>query len=104
MVNHVSNAPKVKLQQLDNVWFQLTGTLCNLACTHCFISCSPANHNFGSMAFERVVELLEESKGLGVKEYYFTGGEPFLHPRILEIVERTLAIGPATVLTNGTLL
>jgi hypothetical protein len=38
-----------------------------------------------------------------VKEYYFTGGEPFMHPRMLDILERTLAIGPATVLTNGTL-
>jgi hypothetical protein len=41
---------------------------------------------------------------LGVKEYYFTGGEPFLHPRMVEILELTLRHGAATVLTNGTVL
>jgi AdoMet-dependent heme synthase len=39
---------------------------------------------------------------LGVKEYYFTGGEPFLHRDMVTILERTLDYGPATVLTNGT--
>jgi hypothetical protein len=46
---------------------------------------------------------LAESRQFGVKEYYFTGGEPFMHPRLLDMLEQTLAIGPATVLTNGTL-
>jgi MoaA/NifB/PqqE/SkfB family radical SAM enzyme len=39
-----------------------------------------------------------------VKEYYFTGGEPFLNREIFEILEATLAQGPATVLTNGLFL
>src|SRR5438477_7348995 len=98
------SSPRVALQQLDNLWFQVTGTLCNLACTHCFISCSPTNNNFGFLDYEQVVLALEQSRRLGVKEYYFTGGEPFMHPRLLDMLEATLAIGPATVLTNGTLL
>ncbi|MCS6850798.1 MAG: radical SAM protein, partial [Gemmataceae bacterium] len=39
-----------------------------------------------------------------VKEYYFTGGEPFLNPDLVSILELTLRYGPATVLTNGTVL
>jgi MoaA/NifB/PqqE/SkfB family radical SAM enzyme len=39
---------------------------------------------------------------LGVKEYYFTGGEPFLNRDMVPILELTLRYGPATVLTNGT--
>lgn len=96
-------APRVYLEQLDHLWFQITGTLCNLRCTHCFISCSPSNHSFEFLNYEDVVRTLDESRKLGVKEYYFTGGEPFMHPRILDILEKTLEIGPATVLTNGTL-
>jgi molybdenum cofactor biosynthesis enzyme MoaA len=46
---------------------------------------------------------LEESVQLGVKEYYFTGGEPFLNPEMTAILEETLIYGPATVLTNGTI-
>lgn len=97
------HSPRIALQQFDNLWFQLAGTLCNLACTHCFISCSPTNHSFGFLKFGDVIAALNESRRLGVKEYYFTGGEPFMHPRILEILQETLKIGPATVLTNGTL-
>jgi len=47
---------------------------------------------------------LEESRELGVKEYYFTGGEPFLNPEMTAILVKTLEYGPATVLTNGTVL
>jgi MoaA/NifB/PqqE/SkfB family radical SAM enzyme len=97
------SAPRVFLESLDQLWFQLTGTLCNLTCSHCFISCSPANHSFGFLDYDKVLATLDESRRLGVKEYYFTGGEPFMHPRVLDILERTLEIGPATVLTNGTL-
>lgn len=98
------DAPRVRLRQLDELWFQLTGALCNLTCTHCFISCSPDNRSFALLDYEHICRILQESRALGVKEYYFTGGEPFLHPRLLDILEQTLRIGPATVLTNGTLL
>ena len=97
------NVPEVPLAHLDHLWFQVGGTLCNLECRHCFISCSPHNHSFGFLDLETVRRALDESVRLGVKEYYFTGGEPFLHPRMLDILEATLRIGPATVLTNGTL-
>src|SRR5262249_32881682 len=84
------------------LWFQVGGTLCNLECRHCFISCSPHNHAFGFLTLETVRRVLEESVPLGVKEYYFTGGEPFLNRDLVAILELTLRYGPATVLTNGT--
>lgn len=95
-------APSVALTHLDDLWFQVSGTLCNLTCRHCFISCSPHNHAFGYLSLEVVRRALEESVGLGVKEYYFTGGEPFLNRDMTDILELTLQYGPATVLTNGT--
>src|ERR1700680_4804200 len=95
-------APLVPLAHLDDLWFQVAGTVCNLECRHCFISCSPHNHTFGFLDLATVERLLEESVALGVKEYYFTGGEPFLNPDMVPILELTLQYGPATVLTNGT--
>jgi uncharacterized Fe-S cluster-containing radical SAM superfamily protein len=96
------DAPAVPLAHIDHLWFQVGGTLCNLTCHHCFISCSPTNRSFGFLDLATVERLLEESVRLGVKEYYFTGGEPFLNKEIVPILERTLQYGPATVLTNGT--
>ena len=96
--------PRVELRSLDTLWFQVSGTLCNLACEHCFISCSPTNHTHEHMSLARIEGHLDEAVQLGVKEYYFTGGEPFLNPEMEAILAATLRVGPATVLTNGLLL
>ncbi|MBA2565626.1 MAG: radical SAM protein [Gemmatimonadetes bacterium] len=101
---HPGKPPSVGLASLDVLWFQVAGTICNLACTHCFISCSPSNHSFAMMPRADVERLLAESVAFGVREYYFTGGEPFAHPEMVEILEAALRYGPSTVLTNGTLL
>ncbi len=96
-------APCVHTRKLEVVWFQVAGTICNLRCHHCFISCSPENDSFRFLSLETCVRYLEESKTLGAKEYYFTGGEPFANPQMCDILEATLRYGPATVLTNATL-
>ncbi|MGI9627489.1 MAG: radical SAM protein [Longimicrobiales bacterium] len=97
-------APEVPLTALDQLWFQVSGTVCNLRCKHCFISCAPDNHGHWFMSRDQVQAALNESELLGVKEYYFTGGEPFMNRDIEGILADTLSIGPATVLTNATLL
>ncbi len=97
-------APRVELRSLDTLWFQVGGTVCNLACTHCFVSCSPTNHTHEMMGLAEVRRFLAEAAELGVREYYFTGGEPFLNPEMEAILAETLRLGPATVLTNGLLL
>jgi molybdenum cofactor biosynthesis enzyme MoaA len=96
--------PRVELAHLDELWFQVAGTLCNLTCHHCFISCSPHNDKFGFLSLADVERRLRDSVPLGVKEYYFTGGEPFLNRDMVPILVATLAYGPATELTNATLL
>lgn len=89
---------------LDTLWFQVAGTLCNLKCTHCFISCSPTNHSHEILTLLQVRQRLLEALSLGTREYYFTGGEPFMVPEILAMIEEALRQGPVSVLTNGLLL
>jgi MoaA/NifB/PqqE/SkfB family radical SAM enzyme len=96
--------PLVEPSHMDQLWFQVGGTLCNLTCRHCFLSCSPKNDSLRFLTLAEVKRRLEESVALGVKEYYFTGGEPFLNPDLTAILCETLRYGPATVLTNGTVL
>ncbi len=96
--------PRVPMIGLDTVWFQVAGTVCNLRCTHCFISCSPDNRSHAMMSLAEVRRHLQEASSLGVREYYFTGGEPFMNRDLLPILAETLRLGPATVLTNGLFL
>jgi MoaA/NifB/PqqE/SkfB family radical SAM enzyme len=56
------------------------------------------------MQTSEVFSLLDEARDRGVKEYYFTGGEPFLHDDIEALIERTLAQGPLSILTNALLI
>ena len=96
--------PSVPMLALDTLWFQVAGTVCNIECTHCFISCSPRNHSHEMMSLADVQMRLDEARALGVREYYFTGGEPFMNRDMLPILAATLKQGPASVLTNGMLL
>ena len=96
--------PQAPFHHLHALWFQLTGTLCNLACSHCFISCSPTNHALKFVAPETVYRYLDEAETHGVREVYFTGGEPFLHKQIMPILARSLQVAATSVLTNGTLI
>jgi molybdenum cofactor biosynthesis enzyme MoaA len=100
----MSQHPHVPLLALDTLWFQVAGTVCNIACTHCFISCSPTNHSHEMLTLSDVETRLAEARALGVREYYFTGGEPFMNRDLLPMLEAALKQGPASVLTNGMLL
>jgi organic radical activating enzyme len=96
--------PTAPFRHLQTLWFQLTGLLCNLECVHCFIACSPTNHRLKFLTPDTVYRYLDEAATLGVRDVYFTGGEPFLHKQILPILARSLRVAPTTVLTNGTLI
>lgn len=95
--------PSQPLLHLDAVWIQVAGSACNLTCTHCFVSCGPEADHHARLSRAEVAARVAEALALGAREFYFTGGEPFLHPELLAIVEDTLALAPCTVLTNGTL-
>lgn len=92
------------LEHLDALWLQVAGTDCNLRCRHCFVSCGPGDVRHGMLSRAEVAARVSEALPLGVREFYFTGGEPFLHPGLLAILGDTLTHGPCTVLTNGTLM
>ncbi|MEW6352116.1 MAG: radical SAM protein [Thermodesulfobacteriota bacterium] len=82
---------------------------CNLRCSHCYQDSFSAEHE---MPFEGMTQVIEQYLRVlsewGIRGHInFTGGEPFLHGRFLELLERVHAhreqIGFA-VLTNGTVL
>jgi AdoMet-dependent heme synthase len=96
--------PAAPFGELRSVWVQLTGTLCNLTCRHCFNASGPRAPWLAPLDGDTVRRAIAEAMGLGARELYFTGGEPFLHPEVLELLGEALAVAPTTVLTNGTLV
>ncbi len=96
------SAPTVPFRHLTALWVQLTGTWCNLECVHCINASGPDAPWLKPLDAGSVRGAIREAESLGVKEIYFTGGEPFLHREILPLLAAALAAAPTTVLTNGT--
>jgi hypothetical protein len=93
----------VALKRLETLWIN-TGTLCNIACGHCYIESSPSNDRLAYISREEAGAFYDEiaASGWGTREIGFTGGEPFLNPEILGLIEDALARGfHALVLTNA---
>ena len=94
---------RVSLDALRTLWIN-TGTLCNITCRNCYIESSPSNDRLAYISAIEVASYLDEiaRDGWPVREIGFTGGEPFLNPEILGMLEDTLGRGfSALVLTNA---
>lgn len=98
---------KVEMQKVGGAYqlndlFVFTGLRCNLSCSHCYVSSSPKNRTLDELTVGDAVPFLKEAQGFGVKEIYFTGGEPFLNKDAVSLVAEALTVAPVTVYTNGT--
>ncbi|MEO0400865.1 MAG: radical SAM protein [Pseudomonadota bacterium] len=94
---------KVALTHPETLWFN-TGTLCNIACTNCYIESSPTNDALVYLTANEVSEYLDqlEERDWNVREIAFTGGEPFMNPAFLDMLGRALVRGyDVLVLTNA---
>ncbi|MBO0766369.1 MAG: radical SAM protein, partial [Hyphomicrobiaceae bacterium] len=93
----------VALIRLETLWIN-TGTLCNITCRNCYIESSPSNDRIAYISRDEARAFYDEiaTAGLGTPEIGFTGGEPFLNPQILGLIEDALARGfQVLVLTNA---
>ncbi len=93
----------VKLNRLDTLWF-CTGTLCNLACENCYIESSPTNDSLVYISRDEHRAYLDEieREQLGTQTIAYTGGEPFMNPDMIPILEDALSRGhDVLMLTNA---
>ncbi|HET6305638.1 MAG TPA: radical SAM protein, partial [Rhodopila sp.] len=93
----------VALRALETLWFN-TGTLCNLTCRNCYIESSPRNDRLAYLTLQEVETFLDEitHHHLPTSLIGFTGGEPFMNPAIIAMLDATLSRGlHALVLTNA---
>ena len=94
---------RVELGQLETLWFN-TGSLCNIACTGCYIESSPRNDHLVYLTRAEFDRFLTEARERHseLREIGFTGGEPFLNRDLPGMLDAALAAGYRTlVLTNA---
>lgn len=93
----------VALDQLNTLWFN-TGTLCNIACTGCYIESTPRNDRLIYLARPDFDRFMDEAAATHpeLQEIGFTGGEPFMNPDAPGMIEAALERGfRVLVLTNA---
>lgn len=92
--------PKLESLNLQQLWVNVTES-CNLNCLHCFAR-TEGEHKFINV--NKLIDIFEEAKTLGVQEIVISGGEPTIHPEIEIILKcvRNINNWKIKLLTNGT--
>ncbi len=77
---------------------------CNLHCVHCYAEA--ASHPFADeLSRAEIQRVLDEGREIGIRELSLTGGEVFMRPDFLDLVDDGLARGMnVRFVTNATLL
>lgn len=87
---------------LEELWFH-TGTACNLACPFCLEGSKPGDNRLQRITLADAKPYIDAAVKLGVQQFSFTGGEPFIVKSMIHILHYALQHRPCMVLTNGTL-
>jgi len=97
------NEPRgyIQPQSLDELWFH-AGTNCNLRCPFCLEGSKPGDNRIEFLTLADARRFIDEALELGVKKFSFTGGEPFVNPEFIQILDYALEFRPCLVLTNAT--
>ncbi len=91
----------IEPRQLKELWFH-TGTVCNLRCSFCLEGSKPGDNRLNPITVEDAQPFIQEALALGTEQFSFTGGEPFVIPEMVSILEYALDFNPCLVLTNAT--
>jgi molybdenum cofactor biosynthesis enzyme MoaA len=86
---------------LDELWFH-TGTACNLKCPFCLEGSTPGDTRLDRIVLADARPFMDEAISLGVRQFSFTGGEPFIVKDFINILQYAASLRPCLVLTNGT--
>lgn len=97
------------LVEYDNYYFpsmnlMITGK-CNLNCIHCFNAKDNDRLNT-ELTYEEIIDILDQSRDIGVHSFTITGGEPLVHKHFMDIIhaiyERNMYVFELN--TNGILI
>ena len=88
----------IQKPQLFSLQIELTAQ-CNERCVHCYQHCRTAD---GHLPEDLVIQVLDEAAAMGTMQITFTGGDPLLHPHLMDLLHHAHALDLSiSLLTNG---
>ena len=99
-LNYTGRSNYLNLEKISELWLHITNR-CNLSCTYCLFSCSPKDTL--ELSFNEIARIVKEAKEIGCNIFVLTGGEPFVHPEIDQIIDFIFGFKDVhlCILTNG---
>lgn len=77
---------------------------CNLKCVHCYARSEDISYD-NELTHEQSIAMIDDLAAFGVPVLLFSGGEPTVHPRLVEYAQYAVSKGMRAVIsTNGTLI
>ena len=77
---------------------------CNLKCVHCYAKSEDISYD-NELNHEQSLAMMDDLAEFGVPVLLFSGGEPLVHPRLIEYAQYAVNKGMRAVIsTNGTLI
>ncbi len=77
---------------------------CNLKCVHCYAQSEDISYD-NELSHEESIAMIDDLAAFGVPVLLFSGGEPTVHPRLVEYADYAVKKGMRAVIsTNGTLI
>ncbi|MBU8849304.1 MAG: 12,18-didecarboxysiroheme deacetylase [Desulfobacterales bacterium] len=77
---------------------------CNLKCVHCYARSEDISYD-NELNHEQSIAMIDDLARFGVPVLLFSGGEPLVHPRLVEYAQYAVSKGMRAVIsTNGTLI
>ena len=100
----IFSAPVVNLEELNNLFIELSAKNCNQRCKHCYIDFPISKTVKDFIQIEKVKEALQDTAKENLQCIYLTGAEPMTHPEFNAILRLCLKYSNVCVCTNATFI
>ncbi len=104
MTNTIFQTPACRLEELNNLFIELTAKNCNQRCKHCYIDFPLTKNIKDFISIDTVKKAISDTKSENIKCIYLTGAEPMTHPDFNAILRLCLKRSNVCIFTNGTFI
>lgn len=101
---NIFSPPVVELDQLHNLFIELTAKNCNQRCKHCYIDFPISKNIKDFISVDKIKSALEDTTNDNIQCIYLTGAEPMTHPDFNTILRLCLKRSNVCICTNGTFI
>jgi len=104
-MSNIFTAPVYKLEELNNIFIELTAKNCNQRCKSCYIDLPIGNKTVKDfISIDRIKEAINDTKFDNLHCIYLIGAEPMTHPDFNTILRFCLKRCNVCICTNGSFL